>query len=77
VHSEQENIWLAAKRLLSDDAYDAMWLRYIEDLSVKEISSALNKSASWTKVTLLRGRRRLSAELSSNTPAAERRESYG
>jgi RNA polymerase sigma-70 factor (ECF subfamily) len=75
--SERENVWLAAKRLLSDEAYDAMWLRYVEDLSVKEISSAMDKTASWTKVTLLRGRRRLSAELAGDAPAAKQRESYG
>ena len=76
-HSERENVWLAAKRLLSNDSYDAMWLRYVEDLSVKEISSALEKSASWTKVTLLRGRRKLSTELAGTTTAAEQRQSYG
>ena len=76
-HSERENVWLAAKRLLSNDSYDAMWLRYVEDLSVKEISSALEKSASWTKVTLLRGRRKLSTELACTTTAAEQRQSYG
>lgn len=76
-HSEQENVWQAAKRHLSDDAYHAMWLRYVEDLSVKEISQALDKSASWTKVTLLRGRRRLSAELATPAAGSEKRESYG
>ena len=76
-HSERENVWLAAKRLLSSDSYNAMWLRYVEDLSVKEISSALEKSASWTKVTLLRGRRKLSTELAGTTTAAEQRQSYG
>ena len=76
-HSEQENVWLAAKRLLSDDAYNAMWLRYVEDLSVKEISTALEKSPSWTKVTLMRGRQRLSNELTGDESPAARRESYG
>ena len=76
-HSERENVWLAAKRLLSNEAYDAMWLRYVEDLSVKEISSALDKSASWTKVTLLRGRRKLSTDLAGDTAAGEQRQSYG
>jgi RNA polymerase sigma-70 factor (ECF subfamily) len=76
-HSEQENVWLAAKRILSDEAYDAMWLRYVEDLSVKEISSAMDKSASWTKVTLMRGRQRLSSALASEDVPAKQRESYG
>ena len=76
-HSERENVWLAAKRLLSNEAYNAMWLRYVEDLSVKEISSALDKSASWTKVTLHRGRRKLSTDLAGDSAAAEQRQSYG
>ena len=76
-HSEQQNVWQAAKRILSDDAYDAMWLRYVEDLSVKEISSALDKSGSWTKVTLMRGRQRLSAALNDEVAPQARREGYG
>jgi RNA polymerase sigma-70 factor (ECF subfamily) len=74
--SEHENVWVSAKRLLSDDAYTAMWLRYVEDLSVKEVATALDKSASWTKVTLMRGRRKLSDELGGAT-APVGRESYG
>jgi RNA polymerase sigma-70 factor (ECF subfamily) len=76
-HSEQENVWQAAKRVLSDDAYDAMWLRYVEDLSVKEVASTLDKSTSWAKVTLMRGRQRLSSALADDSAAAEQRESYG
>lgn len=75
--SERENVWIAAKRLLSGDAYAAMWLRYVEDMSVKEIARALDKSLSWTKVTLLRGRRRLTAELAVERPGRVQRESYG
>ena len=75
--SEQENIWLAARKLLPDDAYDAMWLRYVEDLSVKEISTALDRSVSWTKVTLMRGRRRLSENFAAGEPATVESKSYG
>jgi RNA polymerase sigma-70 factor (ECF subfamily) len=76
-HSELENVWIAAKRLLSDEAYAAMWLRYVEDMSVKQIAKALDKSLSWTKVTLLRGRRQLTAELGVDRNGAVQRESYG
>lgn len=76
-HSEQENVWQTAKHHLSDDAYHAMWLRYVEDLSVKEIAQALDRSASWTKVTLLRGRRKLSAELAAPPAGSVESESYG
>jgi len=76
-HSEQENMWLAAKRVLSDEAYDAMWLRYVEDLSLREVASTLDKSTSWAKVTLMRGRQKLSAVLADAPAPAKQRESYG
>jgi len=75
--SDHENLWLTAKRLLSDDAYSAMWLRYVEDMSVREVARALNKSVSWAKVTLLRGRRRLKLKMSESASVTARSESYG
>ena len=61
--SERENLWAVARSLLSDDVYVAMWLRYVEDMSIADISTVLGRSVSWTKVSLLRGRRRLQREL--------------
>ena len=61
--SDRENLWLTARRVLNDEAYAAMWLRYVEDMSVTDISAVLDRSVSWTKVNLLRGRRSLEAEL--------------
>jgi RNA polymerase sigma-70 factor (ECF subfamily) len=75
--SERENVWIAARRLLSDDAYTAMWLRYVEDMSVKEIAKTLDKSMSWTKVTLFRGRRQLATALAADGHGTSQRESYG
>ena len=72
--SERENLWVAARRLLNDEVFAAMWLRYAEDMSVNDISDALDRSASWTKVNLMRGRRALDAELNS---VAEKSEAYG
>jgi len=77
VASERENLWLTARRLLSTDAYSAMWLRYAEDMSVKDIARSLGKPMSWTKVTLMRSRRRLSTELSGEQEAAASGEAYG
>jgi RNA polymerase sigma-70 factor (ECF subfamily) len=61
--SEKENLWVVAKRELNDDVFAAMWLRYAEDMSVNDISKTLDRSVSWTKVNLMRGRRTLDAEL--------------
>jgi RNA polymerase sigma-70 factor (ECF subfamily) len=77
VASERENLWLTARRLLSADAYSAMWLRYVEDMSVRDIARTLEKPMSWTKVTLMRSRRRLSAELASGPDATANGEAYG
>lgn len=64
--SETKNLWVSARRLLNDDVYAAMWLRYAEDMSVNDIAKALDRSASWTKVNLMRARRSLDAELNSH-----------
>lgn len=72
--SETENLWVRARHLLSDEVFLAMWLRYAEDMSVNDISRSLDRSASWTKVNLLRGRRALDAAL--NT-AKKESEAYG
>lgn len=67
--SERENLWLSAKRLFSADAYSAMWLRYVEDMPVRDVARALEKPLPWTKVTLMRSRRRLEKELSAELAA--------
>ncbi len=72
--SESENLWISARHLLKDEVFQAMWLRYAEDMSVNDISKALDRSASWTKVNLMRGRRKLDAELNG---AEKRSEAYG
>jgi RNA polymerase sigma-70 factor, ECF subfamily len=74
--SERENLWQCARRLLSDEVYSAMWLRYVEDMSINDVASVLNRSNSWTKVNLMRGRRTLDAELNRGGPAKQS-EAYG
>ena len=65
--SERDNLWRSARRLLSDEVFAAMWLRYVEDMSVRDIAAVLERSSSWTKVNLLRGRRALEAELNTES----------
>ena len=73
--SDRENLWLSARRLLSDELYTAMWLRYAEDMSIRDVASVLDRSTSWTKVNLMRGRKALDAELSRDR--ARENEAYG
>lgn len=62
-HSETENLWVSARRVLNDDVFAATWLRYAEDMSISDISKALDRSDSWTKVNLLRARKALDTEM--------------
>jgi RNA polymerase sigma-70 factor (ECF subfamily) len=61
--SDTENLWISARRVLNDDVFAATWLRYAEDMSINDISKALDRSDSWTKVNLLRARKALGAEM--------------
>jgi RNA polymerase sigma-70 factor (ECF subfamily) len=70
IESERENVWLTAKTLLAEEAFNAMWLRYVEDMSVREVARALERSASWTKVTLFRSRKTLASALNEGTAAS-------
>ena len=66
VASDRENLWICARRSLNDEVYTAMWLRYAEDMSVNDIAAVLDRSVSWTKVNLLRGRKTLDAEMNND-----------
>jgi len=69
--SETENLWVSARRVLNDDVFAATWLRYAEDMSINDISKALDRSDSWTKVNLLRARKALDAEMNRNSTGNE------
>ena len=75
-HSRRNNLWVTAKRALSSDAYTALWLRYAEDLSIKEVAATMGKTESWTKVTLMRSRERLRPQLDREA-RVEKGEVYG
>lgn len=74
--AERDNLWVSAKQVLNDEVYSALWLRYVEDMSVKDISAVMDRSVSWTKVNLLRARQQLDAELNKATPN-KTRNAYG
>lgn len=71
--SDRENLWLSARRVLNDEVYTAMWLRYVQDMSVNDIAAVLERSVSWTKVNLMRGRRLLEDEISRQASATTRK----
>ena len=69
--SETENLWVSARRVLNDDVFAATWLRYAEDMSINDISKALDRSDSWTKVNLLRARKTLDTEMNRKNNGSE------
>jgi RNA polymerase sigma-70 factor (ECF subfamily) len=55
---ETENLWRLARELPGKQ-YHALWLRYVEELPVKEIARALSVPRMQVKVLLFRARARL------------------
>lgn len=62
-----ENVWSIAHRCLSVDQYSAIWLRYGEGLSVREIATILGKSTVSVRVHLHRARRALKKVMKDET----------
>lgn len=60
---QQRSVWQTASLCLSELQFTALWLFYIEDMSLAEIAKVMKRPAGWVKVNLMRARRRLSKEL--------------
>jgi RNA polymerase sigma-70 factor (ECF subfamily) len=75
--SDHENLWLVARRSMKQEMYTAMWLRYVEDMSINDIATVLDRTVSWTKVNLLRGRQTLEAVMNKNAADHQKSKAYG
>jgi len=60
---EGRNLWHLARQRLPETHFQALWLRYVEDLSVAEIAPVLGKTQTHVKVLLFRARHALGREL--------------
>ena len=60
---QAEFVWQLAARLLSDDAYLIMWMMYRDDIPLKKVAAALERSESAVKVTVFRARKTLKDHL--------------
>lgn len=61
-HESRQGLWSLA-RTLSDNQYQALWLKYVEDMSIKEIAKVMSRSQVSVKVLLYRARMNLAKQL--------------
>jgi RNA polymerase sigma-70 factor (ECF subfamily) len=69
-HEQHCSIWSAAAELLTDAQRTVLWLRYAEDLSMKDIARATGKSQISVRVTLFRARSILAERCAATTGQA-------
>jgi RNA polymerase sigma-70 factor (ECF subfamily) len=76
---EGTRIWDWAARSVSEPQFTALWLRYGEDLSIREVAKAMGKTVPHAKVLLHRGRRALARVVGrgSETWSAEKADDTG
>ena len=60
---ERQNLWELARQRLTETQFQALWLRYAEDMSVAGIAQVLHKTQTYLKVLLFRARQALAREL--------------
>jgi RNA polymerase sigma-70 factor (ECF subfamily) len=62
-HEDRENTWRLARRHLPDVQFQAIWLRYAEDMNIPDVARALGKTQIAVRVLLFRARQTLAAKL--------------
>jgi RNA polymerase sigma-70 factor (ECF subfamily) len=55
----RQYLWSAAARILGEDEQAAMWLHYVEEMSVGEIAAVLDRSTVAVKTMMFRARQKL------------------
>lgn len=60
---ERQSLWELARRRLPEAQFQALWLRYAEDMSVAGIARVMRKTQVHVKVLLFRSRQALGREL--------------
>jgi RNA polymerase sigma-70 factor (ECF subfamily) len=63
--TQNQNLWRLARNLKANQ-YEALWLRYVEDLSIKEIAIIMKKSHAAARILLHRARLNLGKQLQKN-----------
>src|ERR1700733_15501341 len=66
---EAQDLWRRARASLPDSQFQALWLRYAEDMDIAQISRVLGKTQTHVKVLLFRARHTLADELEASVAA--------
>jgi RNA polymerase sigma-70 factor (ECF subfamily) len=64
---ERRDLWRLARKCLPAAQFQALWLRYAEDMDVAQTAQALNKTKTHVKVLLFRARQTLAGQLRAAT----------
>jgi RNA polymerase sigma-70 factor, ECF subfamily len=73
---DHRSLWQLARRVLPEIQFQALWLRYAEDLSVAEIARALRKTQTHVKVLLFRARHSLGRDVEARGILSEQSPSH-
>lgn len=60
---DRQYLWELARRILPEPQFQALWLRYVEDLSIADIARVLRRPQTYIKVLLFRARETLGDRL--------------
>lgn len=60
---ERNDLWRLARRVLAATPFRALWLRYAEEMELRDIARVLGKTETHVKVLLFRARKALGDEL--------------
>ncbi|WP_221032632.1 RNA polymerase sigma factor [Actomonas aquatica] len=61
LHERVDNLWAKARRVLNGREYEALWLRFGEELSTAETAAATGQTVPGIKTLIFRARQRLLA----------------
>jgi RNA polymerase sigma-70 factor, ECF subfamily len=67
----RQHLWDMAAEVLGEEQVTALWLYYVEEMSVQEIAQVLGRFTPAVKTMLHRARKKLLARLEDSGPAAE------
>jgi len=74
---ERANVWQIARRRLPEVQFQALWLKYSQEMTVEQIGRVLRKTRTHVKVLLFRARRTLARDLRNHHQQGSGSEHYG